>query len=208
LNRPAGTPLREPVEPHVHEMTMSLEQIRAKGIDLSPELLRDQKIVERSELLLNLARKDIYPDYSVTGGYYYMGSMPPMYQVRADVRLPLYYGRKQRAEVTEQAQRLAEARHEYSAAGQSIGYRIEDAYLGAQTSYQLLNLYLNTVIPQAHLTLQSSLNAYQNGAADFLAVFTNHIAVVDYEMNYHEQMLNYHLALSQLEELTGLTLTQ
>jgi outer membrane protein TolC len=164
-------------------------------------------MVERSELSLNLARKDIYPDYSVTGGYYYMGSMPPMYQLRADVRIPLYFG-KQRAEVTEQAQRVAETRHQYNATGQSLAYRIEDAYLAAQTSFQLLNLYLNTVIPQAHLALQSSLNAYQTGTADFLSVFTNHIAVVDYEMNYHEQMLNYHLALSQLEELTGLKLTE
>jgi outer membrane protein TolC len=187
---------------------MTLDQIKAQGADTSPELLRDQKMVERSELSLNLARKGIYPDYSVTGGYYYMGSMPPMYQLRADVRIPLYFGRKQRAEVTEQAQRVAETRHEYNAAGQSLAYRIEDAYLAAQTSFQLLNLYLNTVIPQAHLALQSSLNAYQTGTADFLSVFTNHIAVVDYEMNYHEQMLNYHLALSQLEELTGLKLTE
>ena len=208
LNRPAGTPIPEPVEPHAHEISMTLEEIKARGVETSPELLRDQKMVERSELSLNLARKDIYPDYSVTGGYYYMGSMPPMYQLRADVRLPLYFGRKQRAEVTEQAQRVAETRHEYTAAGQSLGYRIEDAYLAARTSFQLLNLYLNTVIPQAHLALQSSLNAYQAGTADFLSVFTNHIAVVDYEMNYHEQMLNYHLALSQLEELTGLKLTE
>jgi len=207
LNRPAGTPIPEPVEPHVHGMTLTLDQIKARGVDTSPELLRDQKMVERSELSLNLARKDIYPDYSVTGGYYYMGSMPPMYQLRADVRIPLYFG-KQRAEVTEQAQRVAETRHQYNATGQSLAYRIEDAYLAAQTSFQLLNLYLNTVIPQAHLALQSSLNAYQTGTADFLSVFTNHIAVVDYEMNYHEQMLNYHLALSQLEELTGLKLTE
>jgi len=208
LNRRAGTPLLEPGEPHVHEMSLTLDEIKAHAIDTSPEILRDQKMVERSELSLNLARKEIYPDYAVTGGYYYMGNMPPMYQLRADIRLPIYYGRKQRAEVTEQAQRVAEARHQYSAAGQSLGYRIEDAYLAAQTSFQLLNLYQDTVIPQAHLALQSSLNAYQTGTADFLSVFANHIAVVDYEMNYHEQMLNYHLALSQLEELTGLKLTE
>ena len=208
LNRPAGTPMPEPVEPHVHQMSMTLDQIKAQAADTSPELRRNQKMVERSELSLNLARKEIYPDYALTGGYYYMGSMPPMYQFRADVRLPIYFGRKQHAEVTEQAQRVAEARHEYTAAGQSLSYRIEDAYLAAQTSFQLLNLYLNTVIPQAHLALQSSLNAYQAGTSDFLSVFTNHIAVVDYEMNYHEQMLNYHVALSELEGLTGLRLTE
>ncbi len=206
LNRPAGTPVGQPVEPHVHEITMTLDEVKAHGLDASPELRRDQKMVERSELALNLARKDVYPDYALTGGYYYMGGMPAMYQVRADIKVPLYIGRKQHAAVAEQWQSLAGARHAYAAAGQSIGYRIEDAYLAAESSYRLLNLYLNTVIPQAHLALQSSLAAYQSGTADFLSVFTNHIMVVDYEMNYHEEMLNFHLAVSQLEELTGLDL--
>jgi outer membrane protein, heavy metal efflux system len=207
LNRPAGAPLGQPVEPHVHEITMSLDQLKAEAIKTAPQLRRDQKKIEQSELSLNLARKQVYPDYSLTGGYYYMGSMPPMYQFRADIKLPLYFGRKQRAAITEQWAKVAEARHEYTSAGQSLSFRIEDAYLTAQSSFKLLNLYLNTVIPQAHLALQSSLNAYQTATADFLSVFTNHIAALEYEMNYHEEMLNYHLAVSQLEELTGLNLT-
>lgn len=207
LNRPSGAPVPIPSEPHIHELTISLNELQAHARDTSPEVLRDQRVVERSELGLNLARKQIYPDYAITGGYYYMGSMPAMYQLRADVSLP-YFSRKQRAGVTEQAEKVVQARHEYDAANQSVAYRIEDAYLMAQTSYKLMNLYLNTVIPQAHLGLQASLNAYQTGTADFLSVFTNHLAVLDYEMNYHEEMLNFHLAVSQLEELTGLALEQ
>ena len=126
-----------------------------------------------------------------------------MYQLRADLKLPLYFSRKQRAGVTEQYQKTEEARHEFDAAGRSLAYRIEDIYLTAQSAYKLMNLYLKTAIPQAHLALQSSLNEYQTGRAEFMSVFTNHIAVVEYEMNYHEEMLNYHVALSQLEELTG-----
>lgn len=208
LNRPAGAFLAQPAEPHVHELTVSLEEIQLHARDTSPELLRDQKVVERSDLALNLARKEIYPDYAITGGYFYMGSMPAMYQVRADIHIPLYFSRKQNAGVTEQAQKMAGARHEYDAASQSLSFRIEDAYLTAETSYKLMKLYLDTVIPQAHLTLQSSLNAYETGTADFLSVFTNHIGIVEYEMNYHEEMLNYHLAVSRLEELTGLDLAR
>jgi outer membrane protein TolC len=207
LNRPAGAFLGQPGEPHVHELTVPLEEIQAHARDTSPELLRVQKLVERSQLALNLARKEIYPDYAITGGYFYMGSMPAMYQLRADIKLP-YFSRKQRAGVTEQSERVAEARHAYDATGQSTGFRIEDLYLSAQSSYKLMKLYLDTVIPQAHLALQSSLNAYETGTADFLSVFTGHIALLEYEMNYHEEMLNYHLALSQLEELTGLKLAE
>ncbi len=207
LNHAPATPVAQPVEPHVHELTATQEELRAHTRDTSPELARDQKMVERSQLALNLARKDAYPDYAISGGYFNMGSMPAMYQLRADIKIPLQFARR-RAQVTEQWQKVAEAQHQYSAASQSVDFRVEDAYLAAQTSYRLMKLYQDAAIPQAHLALQSSLNAYQNNTADFLAVFTNHIAVLDYEMNYHEQMLNYHLAISQLEELTGLKLSQ
>ncbi len=204
LNRPAGTPIPRPADQHHHEIALSLEQMQAQARDSAPELRRDQKMMERSELALNLARKDSYPDYALTGGYFNQGGMPAMYQFRADIKLPLEFGRR-RAEVREQWQNVAAARHDYKAATQSLSYRIEDAYLTAQTAYKLMTLYQETAIPQAHLALQSSLIAYQNGTAEFLAVFMNHIAVVEYEMDYHEQMLAYDLAVSQLEELTGLS---
>jgi len=203
LNRPAGTPIPQPADSHVHEIALSLEQVQAQAHESAPELRRDQKMVERSELALNLARKDSYPDYAFTGGYFNMGGMPAMYEFRADIKLPLQFGRR-RAEVREQWQNVAAARHEYTAATQSLNYRIEDAYLTAQTAYKLTKLYQETAIPQAHLALESSLIAYQNGRAEFLSVFMNQIAVVEYEMDYHEQMLAYDLAVSQLEGLTGL----
>jgi outer membrane protein TolC len=207
LNRPPGTPIAQPADSHAHQITLSLEQMEAQARDSAPDLRRDQKLVERSELAVNLARKDSLPDYALTGGYFYMGGMPAMYEVRADIKLPVHSSRR-RAEVTEQWQNVAAARHEYTAATQSLSYRIEDAYLTAQTAYKLMTLYQETAIPQAHLALQSSLIAYQNNAADFLAVFMNEIAVVEYEMDYHEQMLAYELALSQLDQLTGVSVEE
>ena len=207
LNRPPETPIPEPADTHVHEIAFTLEQIQAQARDTAPDVRRGQKIVERSELALNLARKDSYPDYAITGGYFNMGGMPAMYQLRADIKLPLQFSRR-RAEVAEEWQKVSAAQHDYTAASQSLEFRVEDAYLTAQTAYQLTKLYQDTAIPQAQLALQSSLIAYQNGTADFLSVFMNHIAVVEYEMDYHEQMLNYDLAISLLEELTGLKLEE
>jgi len=205
LNRPLDTELGVPPDHEPRDMVHSLEDLETSARYTAPELRRDQKLVERSQLALNLAHKDSYPDYALTGGYYYMGGLPAGYEFRADVKLPLEFSRR-RAEVSEQAQKIAEARHEYTADTTSINYRIEEAYLAALTAYKLAVLYRETAIPQAHLTLQSSLTAYQNGAIDFTSVFMNQIAVLEYEMGYHEQMLNHDLAVSQLEALTGLTL--
>ena len=45
------------MEPHVHEITMSLDQLHAEALKTAPELRREQKKIEQSELSLNLARK-------------------------------------------------------------------------------------------------------------------------------------------------------
>jgi cobalt-zinc-cadmium efflux system outer membrane protein len=205
LNRPLDTALAPPASHEMQEMLHSLEELEESARLTAPELRRDQKLVERSELALNLAHKDSYPDYAITGGYFNMGGLPAGYQFRADVKLPLQFSRR-RAEVTEQAQKIAEAQHEYRATTQSINYRIEEALLAADTAYKLATLYRQTAIPQAQLTLQASLSGFQNGTADFTSVFMNHIAALEYEMSYHEQMLNHQLATAQIEALTGLKL--
>ena len=46
--------------------------------------------------------------------------------------------------------------------------------------------------------------SYETGALDFLAVFSNFMNVVDYELMYHEEVMQFHVAMARLEELTGM----
>ena len=168
--------------------------------------VRDQKLAERAETALTLARKDYYPDYAVTGGYYNMAGLPPFYSFRADIRIPIYFRSKQRADVTGQAIAVSQARHEYEATGLALDLRIADDYSQADTAYQLFEAYRKTLLPQAQLTVESSIASYQTGGVDFLSVLNNQGSALDYEMDSHEQMLNYHLAIVRLEEATGMDL--
>ena len=206
VNRPPGSALNRPDDLNPVVLTARLEEIYAAARENSPMLLRDQKMIERAELAVNMARKEYYPDFTLNAGYYNMGGMPDMFMFRADFKIPLYFFRKQRAGVTEQAQTLTQSRKTYEATNQGLHFRIQDDYLMAQTSEQLVRLYRETVIPQASLALESSLASYETASVDFLTVFTNYITVVEYEMNYYEELQNLYLALSQLEEMTAMQL--
>lgn len=208
LNRTPGAPLGRPPDMQPQEFGTPLDELYAGAGRSAPMLLRDQKMIQRAEIAMNMARKEYYPDYTVSFGYFNQGSMPAMYQARVDFKLPAYFWRKQRAGLTEQAESLAESRHTYEATNQSLHFRIKDDYLMATTSSQLMKLYGQTVVPQATLALESSLASYETGAVDFLSVLTNYIAVVEYEMNYYEEMQNFYLALSRLEEMTAMPLIQ
>ena len=204
LNRAPGSPLPQPEATPEPELSLKLEDLQEFARYNAPALVREQKMIERAETAVRLARKDYFPDYTLSAGYYNMGGMPDMYTFRADIKLPLYFSRKQRAAVTEKVQSLAESKRSYEAADQSLLFKLAEDYHAAETSARLAKLYSLTIMPQAGLALESSLSSYETGAVDFLSVLTNSISVLEYEMNYHEEIEAFQLALTRLEEMTGI----
>ena len=207
LNKHPGATVGRPEDVQPKELAVTLDELYATAAQNSPMLRRDQKMIERSELAVNSARKEYYPDVTLSGGYFNQGSMAPMYQFQASFKAPIYFWRKQRAGVNEQVSMLSQTRRTYEATDQSLHFRIKDDYTMAQASSKLMKLYQQTVVPQGTLAFESSLATYETGAVDFLSVLTNFTTVLDYQLNYYDEALNYALALSRLEEMTGQPLT-
>jgi cobalt-zinc-cadmium efflux system outer membrane protein len=206
LNRPQGGHIEVAEDMAPGELTATLDDMLAHARTHAPMLAREQKIVERNDLASALARRNLYPDYTVSGGYYNQGSMPPMWQFRVDVKLPAYFGTKQNAEIAEKAFSATEARHNYEAAEVAIQSQIRETYTLAATARKLTDLYQKSVIPGAQLALESSMAGYQTGALDFLSLFSNFMNVVEYELMYHEEVMQLDVALARLEEMTGMPL--
>jgi len=159
-------------------------------------------MIDRSQLAVDAARKEYKPDFAVTGGYYYMGAMRPMYEFRVDVKIPLRRERRAAA-VTEQMHSAEQAKNTFDATRLGLQGRIHEDYQTASTTVRLARLYRDTVLPQARLALESSMASYQTGGVDFLSVLTNFGTVLEYEMTYFEELASYHTAVSRLEEMIG-----
>jgi outer membrane protein TolC len=206
--RPLDRPVPRPENIEPRESMLSLERLAEQARAYAPALQRGLRNVERAELALKLAHKESSVDFTVSAGYFNMGRMPDMYQARLDINLPFLTRSRQRAAVAEQAHSLDAARRAYQAAGNALLFRLKDDYLVSDASWRLMRMYTTTLIPQALLTLESSMAAYETGQVDFLTLLANLSAVLEYEGGYHEEMMNYHLALVRLEEATGLELVE
>jgi outer membrane protein TolC len=203
LNRPAMGSIEVPLDMAPGNLPATLDELLAHARTEAPALASARKMVQRGELAANLARKDLQPDYTLSGGYFNQGGMAPMWQFRVDVKLPAWFS-KQNAEISERAFALSEARHNYEAADLSLEARIRQYYSLAETSRKLVDLYEKSVIPEARLALESSLSSYRTGTLDFIAVFSNFMNVVDYELMDHEEIMQFHVSVAKLEELTGM----
>lgn len=202
LAKPPGAAIERPDDLLLTAFDASLDSLVAAAHEHSPMLRRDRIMIDRSQLGVDAARKEYQPDFAVTGGYYYIGAMPAMYEFRFDVKVPWQRARRAAA-VAEQLSTVEQARHTYDSTRLVLQSRVQEDYQMASTSVRLARLYRDTVLPQARLALESSMSSYQTGAVDFLSVLTNFGTVLEYEMTYFDELASYHTAVSRLEEMTG-----
>ena len=206
LNRKPGTPFGEPVRDELIPLPETAEQVLQKAAALAPELSREVALIRRGESAVNLARKDFHSDYTISAGYFNQGDMAPMYQFRVDIPVQLHRDSRQRPALNEQVDLLAEARRNFEAAEQNLQYRVRALYAAAEAAWRLRGLYADTILPQACLAVESSLAAYQTGGVDLISVLNNVSSRIDAAEQFHEQEMNYEIAVAQIEEITGVPL--
>jgi len=202
LARPTSAPVGQPDDLHLTPFDLSLDSLVTLANQNAPMLRRDQIMLDRSQVAVEVARKGYKPDFALSGGYYYMGAMPSMYEFRVDMNIPLRRERRAAA-VAEQLSTVEQAHSTYDSTRLTLQGRIQEDYQMASTSVRLARLYRDTVLPQARLALESSMASYETGAVDFLSVLTNFGAVLEYEMAYFDELTAFHTAASRLEEMTG-----
>ena len=207
INQLLGRPARSsPVQPEPLVMPgrlPPLADLLEAASRNSPALAERERAIAGAELAVNLARKDYYPDWALSGGYFTMGRMGSMYMLRADFRLPLFRSRKQRPALIEQHERLLAERRAYEAEVLALRLRIEQEYLAAERAARVARIYSGAAVPQAGLTLEASLASYQSGAVDMLTVLSNFESLLELEINYLTELAGYYVSASRLEELTG-----
>lgn len=209
LFRPPEEPFGRTAEVKKNELPFTLDDLYRAGLQSFPEIKRQERMIDSSQYNLAAAKKDYYPDFGVSVQYWQgTGAMPGVWGYGMNVKVPLYFGQKQRPAVQQAASELASARQEYDATRAQAMFRVKDYYLTATTAARLLQLYETGIIPQAALTLESSIASYQVGTSDFLTLLTNLVTVLTYELNYYEQLANYQKALAQLEPLIGVELAK
>jgi cobalt-zinc-cadmium efflux system outer membrane protein len=209
LNRPFDQPLGRPEEMKRSAFDMDLDTLLKLAQESSPELKSRQRMVDSRAVGVERARKEYRPDFNFSFQWQHTGSrFRDYYMAAAEVKLPVWYGRKQRYGVEEATSRLQESRQNYRAGQQDVLFRAKDEYLIAKTSERLLALYESGIIPQASLSLESALAGYEVGTVDFLTLINNLMSILTFERQYYEELARHEQALARLEPLVAKPLAQ
>src|SRR5206468_813528 len=200
-------PLGRPADIRQTAMPLQLDSILQIVESRSPRLQSEQAIVQSRAVAIDRARREYRPDFNVAFQWQHTASgFPDYYMATAEVKLPVYFGRKQRLGVEEAQARFQEARENYQAARQDLVFAAKDKYFTAMTSEKLLALFQSGIIPQSSIALESALSGYEVGNVDFLTLLNNAITLLNYEMQYYQELTKHEQALAALEPLVGVEL--
>ncbi|PYT32246.1 MAG: hypothetical protein DMG57_02570 [Acidobacteria bacterium] len=201
--------LGQPSEVHRTDFSMDLERLLDLVSQNAPRLRARQFEVDSHAVGIERAKKDYRPDFNFSFQWQKTAAMfPDYYMATAEVRLPVFFWRKQRFAAEEASSRLAESRENYQATRQELLFEAKDEYLKIRTSERLLALYESGILPQSSLALESAMTGYQVGNIDFLTLLNNQTAVLTYQMQYYEQLAKHEQALARLEPLAAMELTK
>ena len=207
LYRQPDAPLPPPAALEQSHLTYSLESLYQLARENDTGLQREQQMIERNQLAVNLARKEFYPDLSIAYMYQNRPLMQEMHGVTFSINIPVFYKSKQREGVNEATLELLSARRSRDNRETLLSFEVKQHYLAAKAADELARLYSQAIVPQSSLALDSALAAYAVGSVDFLTVLDSFITVLDYEINYYRELSNYQIALARLEPLVSVPLT-
>jgi outer membrane protein TolC len=205
LDRSPGTPVPVGHVVEAQPVPESVVVLQAQAAQSYPALKRDEQQVNRGQQALALARRDRLPDFGVRFTTQKgVGGMPWMYGVDFMVQVPIFWQRRQQPMVAEAAAALQGATRMREGTLAEAGARVAQEFAAIATSRRLVELYSDSVLPQARLVLESATTAYEVGSVDFLTVLTNVITVLTYEIALEEQRARQFQASARLEPLVGI----
>ena len=203
INRSVDAPLPAPVELTPTNYVKPLETLQAELAAQAPQIRSGEAMVAKEQKGLELAKKQYRPDFMSTVEYAGIPNFPDMWEIDFGLRIPLFYKSKQAYGVAEATHNVTRAQKELRSMQQEIAFTIKNQYLQIQASEKLLKLYSQAVLPQSNLALESSLATYQVGKSDFLTTLSNFMTLLEYKMNYYEELAKHETAITRLERAVG-----
>jgi len=203
LDFPADRPLGMPEDQGVESLPVSLEELKRAAEENSPVVKEAALMVEEGGKMVAFARKELSPNFVVGAGWEFKGRLPSMYEVMVGFEIPLYRKTKQSKMLEETLVRLESSKSGLHSMKNDVVFMVTEDYLKARSAESLIKLYKDKIIPQASLTVESSLASYQVNKTDFLALLADINTYFSYQMAYYRQLAELWSSIARLEEYSA-----
>jgi len=210
LNALMGRPQDQPLEvtgnyPATLQLPTQAE-LQQLAIQNRPELQALTLMKRQGNRKVQLAQKGYSPDYTVSAGYMLnpAGSMNRnAWMAELTVSLPWLNRGSHDAEIRQAQAETHAIDAEYRTQEVAIARQIREALIAAESARKTMELYRDTLGPQALSTLRATVAAYQTDQTDFLNLLDSQSMAIDFQHRYFEALEAYEKSIADLEQAVG-----
>jgi outer membrane protein, heavy metal efflux system len=211
MGRDPSSPLEIAGEYRAFVALPAIETLQLMAIENRPELQSLKAAIQQSETRVRLTEKNYKPDVTVSAGYMLMPSGSPNrngYIAELSVNLPRLNRSRHDAETAEAQAAMKVHRAELEKEKTAVFQEIQEALIRANTSNRLVELYRDTLRPQAQATLRAASAAYQTDQTDFLNLIDSQNTMLDVEYSYYRALAEFDSRVADLERAIGTVLSR
>jgi outer membrane protein TolC len=209
LNRPVDSPVDKTL-PELMLPESPVAIFSAEEIDNSRPLLKVwNERIQKAGTAIKLAERDIWPNFTVGTSYRQRNNlsdgrqMADFFSATVSLNIPLYFRRKQKANVVEKELTLNAARFEYENVKINVLSEIESILAELERNRKRVELYKDGILIQAQQSLESAHAGYRVGKVDFLTLINNWMMLQNYELQYFFALSNFYKNLANYELAVG-----
>ncbi len=204
LSRPANAPLATPEAlrplPTPAKLDYAALEDRVRG--RNPRLFADDAAIKSAEKKRELAYKERYPDFMLGVTPVQYSNSVKEWQLMVEFNIPLQQSTR-RAMERESESMLSAARARKDATANEVLSGLAENLSGIEAARRTEMLATTSLLPQAELTFNSALAAYENGKVDFATLLEAQQQIRKARLNQIKAQGEAQIRLAEIEKLLG-----
>ena len=204
LARPSGARLVDPdvlrplPTPAKLDYATLEERVRAHN----PQIFSEEARIKSAEKSRELTYKNRYPDFTFGVGPTQTQNSAKEWEVMIEVNIPFQQASR-RAQERESEAMLSAARSRKDAASNQALADLAENLSGIEAARRTEMLTTSSLLPQAELTFNSALAAYENGKVDFATLLDAQRQIRQAKQNQIKAQADAQMRLAEIEKLLG-----
>jgi cobalt-zinc-cadmium efflux system outer membrane protein len=181
----------------------SLIELEALAVRQSPELREHEAMIAAQRARVDLARKSILPDVSVSLQYGWRPGLTDMITAVVSLPVPLQRRSKQDELVADADAELAALEAEHHVKINALHAEVARLVSELERERTQLALATKATLPLGRAALASATSSYQVGKVEFLTVLDGQATLFTYETDYFRALSDFAKNLAELERVVG-----
>ncbi len=181
----------------------ALEQLSARALESRPELAAARARVAAEEARVDLAWRDYFPDFTVTGSYnrlWQENDLQPFVGIQLNV--PLQLGRR-KAALDEAQARLEQARSQRLAIEDEVRLGVQSGADRFSEAVHVAKLFRDRLLPATRDQVDAARSGFETGRNSFFALIDAERSLLSVELGYQQALADLGRRRAEFDRALG-----